>query len=496
MPAHPISPGLSLQMAGDSPPALRELRSGPRWLVDAPRWLLVAGLVFAPWAYGCTGAVATLTLNAILGLVCLFWIGECAVRRRRPALPPVLLGAVALLLTQGWWMTLNAQFYYDYQWHMLMPREAISQRLAGSAERGLSLGAMLNLTSLAGAMLFCCDLFQRPEWRKRVWITMALAGCSIALCGIVLKLGGPPAMALLWPAEKIDMANNFATFRYRANAGAFLNLALPLVAGLVFLAFQKPGRPGLKAVWLSMALLLAFAIQLNPSRAGWAIALGLSGMVAARIFWHGWKDGFLRSAGALNWIYGAIAALLVLALGALSFLGGWVTSWDRIRSAGLDTSERSPTEVYASMVPDAGWLGFGPGTFSAVFPGYQATYDFAGRAVPQIWKEGLWWHAHHDYYQTLIEWGHLGMALWTVIVGGALVSGLFFLRRRRTNVSHRWFVFCAAAALSGVLAHAMVDFPLQVPSIQLFAAVMIALLWASPGTSWRAPETPGNSSRA
>src|SRR4029453_8011725 len=49
--------------------------------VDFPRWLLLATLVFAPWAYGSTQLWAIQTLKVLLGLICLLWVVECVARR-------------------------------------------------------------------------------------------------------------------------------------------------------------------------------------------------------------------------------------------------------------------------------------------------------------------------------------------------------------------------------------------------------------------------------
>ena len=45
-----------------------------RALVEAPRWLLVATLVFAPWAYGSTRIWAVLVDLVVVGM--LFWVAS------------------------------------------------------------------------------------------------------------------------------------------------------------------------------------------------------------------------------------------------------------------------------------------------------------------------------------------------------------------------------------------------------------------------------------
>jgi hypothetical protein len=50
--------------------------------------------------------------------------------------------------------------------------------------------------------------------------------------------------------------------------------------------------------------------------------------------------------------------------------------------------------------------------------------------------------------------------------------------RRRIPTRDRVFQFVASAGLGAVLVHALGDFPLQIASIQLYAAVLIGALWS------------------
>ena len=449
-----------------------------RVLVDAPRWLLVGALVFAPWAYGSTRFWAVHILNVVLGLVCALWLGDCVARRRLPQIPKLLLAAVAGLLLLGWWMVLNAHSTFHYDHSQFVPRAAWMPGLPGSVELLLSRETMLSYTGLLGTMLFCCDLFQRSHWQKRIWLTLALTGFSIAVFGILLKVGGVRAMALIWEEEKRDLANNFATFRYRANAGAYLNLVLPLLAGLTFLTFQKSGRHKRKAFWLIALITVGLAIQLNPSRAGWTIALGLGVVLAGHAARHSWRNRASSDRPPLTWAHAAIVAGMLAGVLGIVGLGGWQTSWARIQKVGLDPSTRSPTEIYWKMAPDAGAFGFGPGTFQVKFPKYQHHYDFGSRKVPDDWVNGFWELAHQDYLQTLLEWGYIGLLGWAVVLGGGLISGLLGLARGRNEVFSQWFVFCSMLGVVGTLIHSFVDFPLQIASIQLFVCVLLGGCWS------------------
>jgi O-antigen ligase len=286
-------------------------------------------------------------------------------------------------------------------------------------------------------------------------------------------------MAWVWEPEKIDVANNFAMFRYRGNAGAFMNLVLPLLMIRAWLSFRHAESPGKKAFWVGALFVLVAGIQFNPSRASWCLALGLGLGTVLLVYWilrrlgqdpGGWSAGSLATAG----LTGLIAAV---SLGAILVLGGWETSWKRILKSGLDGGHRSPVMVYRAMVPDAGWLGFGPGTFETIFPSYQTTHPYESAQEEAHWTRGYWRHAHQDYYQTLIEWGYAGTLAWAAIILGGLGAGWRRIFRDPQDTSLRWVRCASVLALGGVLLHACGDFPLQIASIQLFAATLLGFCW-------------------
>ncbi len=461
-----------------------------RILVEIPRWLLIAGLILAPWAYGAVRPWAIEGLSILLDGLCILWVLECVVRRRLPAVPWLALIPVLGLVLQGWWMTLNAHSFFDPDMGALLPEASFLPGAPGSADGRASATRMFLLTGLLGVFLFCCDLSQYSIWRRRIWMAIVLTGFSIATLGVVQKMAGDPILGLMWEPEKRDLTDTFATFRYRGNAGAYLNLILPLMTGVVFLTFQRDDGPWRKAFWVVALFLLILGIQLNPSRASWFIGVSLTLILGARILLsYGKRHGGITTKHV--GVFVLLGALGLTGISLICFLGNWETSWSRWSILGFNLGDRSPIEIYLRMVPDAGVLGFGPGTFGTVFPAYQETYDFGTHAAPLFWREGFFAHAHEDYLETLLEWGCLGTLLWSILLLGGIARGVTRYGQRQTSVSLRWFLFASLLAVGGVLIHALIDFPLQIASIQLYVMVLLGICWGQYSSSARDGEMLG-----
>ena len=75
-----------------------------------------------------------------------------------------------------------------------------------------------------------------------------------------------------------------------------------------------------------------------------------------------------------------------------------------------------------------------------------------------------------------MEWGWAGAAAWAVIFIGGFVRTVWLAARKGAAESRILPVACAFS-LGGVLLHGMVDFPLQIASIQLFTLLVAGMAW-------------------
>ncbi|HEX8898367.1 MAG TPA: O-antigen ligase family protein [Chthoniobacterales bacterium] len=439
-------------------------------LRDLARWLFLATLIAAPWFYGGTTAWGIDLTNGLLGLVLVFWVASLAIDRRWPVVPGSLAIISAMILLLGWWMTANAHSVYDSAFHIFVPVSSLLPKFAGSSDYVLSCAMMVRVTLLVGCILLVTEMTQRPRWLRRLWSALAISGGAIALFGLVQKATGAPM--IFWkPAEPWEGKTFFATYYYHANAGAFLNLILPAVVGLTCWIVARQERRLARGLLTGAALIVLIAIVSNTSRmaqmvGGLLLVALLATVVRPLITRVVREDKKTLVIGAI------IVAMVMVAVAQATHLDQPLLRWQQVTKQ-LPVDERWAADRAAlTAVRDAGALGFGPGVFRAIFRHYQLM------GVPH--PGGTWRFLHNDYLQTLLEWGWIGaLALGAMFFGGIAFAARNYLRAEAWSNRQRILLLCSLLALIGVAIHAAVDFPLQIFSIQLFAATYLGICWGS-----------------
>jgi hypothetical protein len=95
---------------------------------------------------------------------------------------------------------------------------------------------------------------------------------------------------------------------------------------------------------------------------------------------------------------------------------------------------------------------------------------------------------HEDYLQTVLEWGWLGSTLWALLFFGGITVGIRSYKQYAASdwtPRRRVLQPLVIIALIGVALHAIIDFPLQIASIQLYVATYLGLCWGSSSWSQR-----------
>jgi O-antigen ligase len=328
---------------------------------------------------------------------------------------------------------------------------------------------MLQISPVLIAFLIACDLASQRIWRWRLLATMAWTGVTIAAYGILQRVGFLPAIAHSKYVESV-----FASYDYHGNAGAFLNLIIPAV--FVAVVARKVSIAGV----IGLATCLA-AVLVNVSRAAMVVSIAI---VVALALWARRNTAIrpnIRQARRRPITAIIIVAVLVIACAGSREL------WRRWRNFPVNFERDNPRvlmdRIAYHMARDAGWFGDGPGSFKLMFPGtpymipalYPRWEVLAYKPGEETNRNS---YVHNDYLQFAIEWGWIGSAIWGCLLLGGLWKG-WGAYHHPDIADDRPLLAAALIALGGILVHATVDWPLQVASLELYAAVYLAILWSS-----------------
>ena len=436
-------------------------------------FFLGVALFYAPVAYGCTRPDMLPTLYALLGVSIAAGLAGFACRGRWPHIPGAVFFCFAAVMIQGWWMMVHPVLG-----DMITDNGGITN-VSLENLRQLSFNSMLMTTMLLGAFVVLCDTMDDPGSRRFILLCVAVSGVLISIIGVVLKIVGEPLMRYIW--KPLDICwNDFAFFRCHGNAGAFLNLAWPLILVFTRRAWGANAFIGKRIVWTIASLACGCALFLNASKA--ALAIGL--LILPWPFSSGLKRLQHKTLFLLGFACMIVLAIVLFASSQLAHEAAFQRMTDTTEISQSIGGRWVSYGQYLQAAPSVGWFGIGPGLFQVAFP-YQAS-DFRNVGI------GIREYAHQDYLQTTLEWGWLGTVWWTLLVFGGLWRALrtYAMRERFPSRTDRHLVLAGVLGVLGTLTHALFDFPLQIASIRLFFLVLLALCWASPRLLTPPPRDP------
>jgi len=447
--------------------------------------LLMAGVVFAPWAYGTTEPWSMDVLNFngwCLGSLWLVrqWRDGWSGRSGPSPWPVRALGWLTLaILAYELVSLLNAQAVYDPATLSFLPRTQIAW-LPGTLDPAAGGRLLQRDIALAGTFwavhrwlagphssgagrgegVASPLLGTRHQWL--IWL-LVVNGLALGAEGYWQRRSGSNKLLFrVRPAINRRVEQQFGPYAYRNNAVQYLSMIWPLGLGF-WAAASRPKTPlpmpaaGQVCLLASTAAVSVVALM-TRSRTGavvgvWAMLAAGAVLLVAR-----WKDGWRQR-------------LLVAGLALGILVAGLTAGWSRIShrmQAGDYFADAGRAELRT-----AGWrmfrenllYGTGPGTFETIYPLYRPAPD------------ALWYSQMHcDWLETLSTFGVAGM----VLVVGAL--GALFLRwtvpstATSGGVAPGELIALAWLGLGSCLVHALVDFPFQVYSVLHLFVLIAALL--------------------
>lgn len=285
-------------------------------------------------------------------------------------------------------------------------------------------------------------------------------GTLVAMYGIYQWLTGTNHV---WHFERpAYRGRGSGTFISPNHLAGFLEMLSPLALVLTVL----PGFGALPRIFLGYASFVMLAgLATTSSRGGWvaaamAFALVAIVLVRKRANWWAALALLLFVGGTGAWFYSsAIKPRLEV---------GPSGKFDDARFRLWDSAQR--------MWKDHPWVGVGPAHFD---------YRYRAYRHPEPITQPRPGYAHNDYWNTLVDWGLIGLIL---IITPVFVAALGVLRswkslhRSGEKAGQRVaMVLGAGAGIAALLIHSFFDFNMHIPANALVATTLLAIVT----THWR-----------
>ncbi|MFP4350449.1 MAG: O-antigen ligase family protein [Desulfococcaceae bacterium] len=324
-----------------------------------------------------------------------------------------------------------------------------------SAHRYASFWSWLLLADCVVIYFLTIHTFRtRSEVRQLIYLIGAVA-LLLSIFGFFKLIGANP---FLWYEYGNSQSSLSATYVNRNHMAGYLEMAIPLVLGLLMIGTGKPQKI---LIGVTAALLL-LAIIFTLSRGGWiGLMVGLTFMSATLFAKQIAKNRKLLFVCSIVVLFGFITIISSTAV---------VKRVKTLEEAGDNPSLASRMLAWRGiieMIRDYPVLGAGPGTFSDIYTQYQ----------PPGYKIRFMM-GHNDYLHFTSEVG-LGLVVLILWMGFVFYrNGLRKLKSPSRLV--RGSTLGAMTGITAILVHSISDFNLHVPANAILFTVLAAIAMAPP----------------
>jgi len=449
---------------------------GSAWIAAAG-CLLIAALIFAPWAFGSRPPIPSAILAGLTALSFLSWGYGLWSENRLPKVPVVCGICLVLLLGMMCVSLANPQSTYDPISDRFVPAPRYRPYLPSTVDVANSLPAVLCLSGLLLALPVAADLSAQEIWRRSFLITIGWNGFAVVVAALILKAGAFPALERSLEQRTWAQGEVFGPLDYHGSAATLINLTLPALG-----FFAAESATAARRIFLIAVLgVMVTGALVDTSRTGLVLTL-LMTTALARMITHAWKRQPLANAEARLQRRAVIAVLVICAISMVTTVrNGGSRALDRLQSIKHELTwpwypRYQQNHAAWEISQQHPWFGTGLGSYKLLVPHSRLRGQyFAAPYRPGQSYTVLNHHVQNDYLQTLLEWGWTGLLVWATLLGTASLGLICNFRR---TASPSAFATVAAVALTGIFLHAVVDSPFQVPAIQLCAIVFIGLAFS------------------
>jgi O-antigen ligase len=389
-------------------------------------------LLFCPLAFGAVEPWAVFTLQSAAVILFVVWVlGQ--VRSAQPTILwtpvfPPMLAFLALICIQ------------------LLPRI--------SSYRHATYSGLLLYIAYGLACFLITQTLTRTTHVRRLATALVIYGTWVAMFAVLQSLSS--AGKLYWLRTPRFGGWIYGPYVNHNHYAGLMEMLVPVP--LVF-AFSRYARGRERWAAASAAAFMGATIFLSGSRGG-MVAFALQ---VAIFLWFLFRE---RTGGRAAFL---MAAFLVVSLASIEWIGGSeVTA--RLSTISANKHSELANDIRLKINRDAlhmfaqrPILGWGLGTFEAVYPQFRSFYT-----------DLLVDKAHNDYLQLLTETGLLGFAIMIWFLVSAIRPALPKIRNWPSDVNGA-VALAALIGISGILVHSLVDFNLEIPANALMFYVLCAV---------------------
>lgn len=409
-----------------------------------------------------------------LGLIACVWAAALGIGGTETfTFASVQIALFALLLVLLWSGTLAA---LPWKVPLLLAGWVAAQWLLLAGEGYSARAHLPRLLAYLAAFLIAAHLSARCGARGRLAAAIVLLALVEAAMGLAQYLAG---WQQIYHLQKVFYtAHASGTYVNPNHFAGLLAMALPLAFAGALAGWERRERGGpedethgaspARAVLLTfLTALLFLAILFSRSRGGLLAAGG--GLAVTGAIWLAASRRRRESAIIVS-VFLAVAASLAAWVGLDPVI-------ERYQTAGRDLVAR--TAVWRdtlALIAERPLAGSGFGSFGEVYPRVQTAH-------PAFTVD----HAHNDYLQLAVELGVPAAALLAASWMFLTARGARAALARSAALSRRAQLAGAVGGAAALLAHAVLDFNLQLPANALVFAVLLGMLAARPGADPAAP---------
>jgi O-antigen ligase len=300
---------------------------------------------------------------------------------------------------------------------------------------------------------------RRSTQVRRIATALVVFGSVVAMFAVLQSLSG--GGKLYWIRTPRFGGWTYGPYVNHNHYAGLMEMLAPIPLVYAFSRFARGKKRWLAA---GAASFMGASIFLSGSRGGMAAFA----VQTAIFFWLLFRERTRNGVALLS------AAFLLVALASIAFIGGSEVS-DRlasispIRHGDLSTQLRMKIDADAfHMFAGRPLLGWGLGTFPAVYPQFRSFYTDAFVNA-----------AHNDYLQLLTEMGAFGFAIAIWFLVAAIRPAIRKIKNWPSDINGA-VAFASLLGICGILVHSLVDFNLQIPANAMLFYVLCTVAAMEP----------------